>query len=246
MLDRYFIGDKPNTEVLFRPDYTPNNVVIGDEVLNPEGGNLVVLFPPWHGGGKAYSRLVQRLVARDNAVLSLSFDDQLLTHDSDQVLESFTILSCLTAEKVQELTESEKHKRVSLIAASLGTPALAMTASLLKRFDSATLVTPGANLADCMWNGIRTQHVRRALEAKGETLESVNDKWQPIAPVNHVAAMIDKDVRIILSSTDQVIPARSQAEYAQALIDGGVQPKIETSRLGHYGTIGRFCVTGKL
>lgn len=246
MLDRYFIGNKPATETLFRPDYAPEKVVTFSEVVNPKGANFVALFPPWHGGGRAYSRLVRRLVARNNAVLVLSFDDQLLTHDSEQVLASFTNLSEICAEEIVNQTETQGYKKVSLLAASLGTPALAMTASLLDRFDAATLVTPGANLADCMWHGIRTQRVRRELEARGETLATVNERWQPIAPINHLEAMNGKDVRVVLSAADDVIPTKSQLEYAAALVESGVQPTIESSRMGHYGTIGRFCITGKL
>ena len=246
MLDRLFIGNTPQEETLFRADYQPQDVAVSSEVINPDGNKLVALFPPWHGGGKPYDIFKHRMTSKNYAVLAFEFDDQQLTHDSDQVLNSFLTIAATSAEKLHALTDSRQYARVDLLGASLGTPALAMTASLFDRFDRATFITPGANLADCVWHGIRTQRVRRELEAAGETYDTINEKWQPIAPVNHTKVMEGKDVRILLSTTDKIIPAQSQAEYVSSLEKAGVNPSVSKSRLGHYGTIARYCLTGKL
>lgn len=39
-----------------------NNVVEANELHNPDGHDLHVLFPPWHGAGKFYDRLIRRLI----------------------------------------------------------------------------------------------------------------------------------------------------------------------------------------
>ncbi len=240
------IGDKLETEVLFRDDYDPARIITSDTLINSTGETLEVLFAPWHGGGAAYERLAMRHAARGDAVLSFNFDDQLLTYDSDQVLKSFRALSETAAERINKLASTGAYRDVNLTAASLGTSALTMTAPLLNRFDRIRLVTPGANVADCTWHGIRTKHIKYELEKRGETYDSLNDKWQPIAPVTHVAALVGKEVELVLSRTDKIIPTRSQYEYASAVRAQGIQPKVSYRFGGHYWTIGRYCYTGAL
>ncbi len=246
MLDKIYNRSAVDTEVLYRPDYDPAQVVTDSRLLNPDGLHLVAMFPPWHGGGRAYDLFARRLVARDKAVLWLEFDDQILTHDAGQVLQSFTQVQSQVADMLHELADSGQYDRISLFAVSLGTPSLAMTASVFNQFESAVMITPGSNLARCMWHGVRTRRVRQELAARGETLSHIDEFWQPIAPVNHMEALRGKDVSVIISDADKLIPTRYQNEYIEALVAADLRPAVYRSAWGHYGTIGRYCMLGDL
>ncbi len=246
MFDKIYNRNAADTEVLYRPDYNPAHVVTASRLLNPDGQYLVAMFPPWHGGGRAYELLAKRLVNRDKAVFWLEFDDQILTHDADQVLQSFSQVQSQVANTLHGLADSGRYDRISLFAASLGTPSLAMTASVFNQFESAVMITPGSNLARCMWHGVRTRRVRQELEARGETLSHIDELWQPIAPVNHMEALRGKDVSVIVSDADKMIPTRYQNEYVEALVADGVSPSVYRSKCDHYGTIGRYCMLGDI
>jgi len=238
MLDTVYGKYSERVDVLFDATYAPSDVWTPSE--------LTVLFHPWHGGGRAYQVLQKRLTARNRAVLPLLFHDQILTHDTQQVLESFQTVQSKVSTKLQELAESGRYTRTSLFAASLGTPALAMTATAFRGFDRATLLTPGSNLATCMWEGRRTQAIRDHLERQGETLADIDEVWQPIAPVNHVAAFKGKELTAIVSGSDKIIPTKYQDAFADAVLDADINARIYRSSYGHHGTIGRYCLLGNI
>jgi hypothetical protein len=77
-------------------------------------------------------------------------------------------------------------------------------------------------------------------------LPSLEVAWDNLAMVNHIASLEGRDVNLLISNRDSVIPTRYQQDYSKVLQLGGIQPNIQTTRLGHYATIGNFCLRGKL
>jgi hypothetical protein len=246
MLDRTMSYRGVKRNVLSTPGYSANQAVLSEQLLAPDNPNLTVLLPPWHGGGKFYERLASRLIARGNAVLVYDFHDDILKPDVDEVVASFHQIQSHVSDRLHELRDTERYQSVSLIAASLGTPILAMVASMFPDFDKATMITPGSDLAKCMWQGIRTAHIRRAFESQGVEQQQLETAWSSLAPVNHTASMVGKDLSLIISKTDRIIPTRFQHEYASVLNVNDIVPDVTSSNLGHYGTIGRFCLSGNM
>lgn len=45
-----------------------------------------------------------------------------------------------------------------------------------------------------------------------------------------------------LSANDSIIPTEYQQDYVDALIAEGIDPTVRVSALGHYATIGMYCL----
>lgn len=244
MLDKLLVKRGTPRDV-FTDQYMPEQAITDRKLVNEGGKNLHVLFPPWHGGGRSYEQLVKRRVASGDAVLAYYFHDEILTPDTAKVHASFAYLRDTVADELTELTGNHDYGRVQLIAMSLGNPALTMAISKFHDFDSINLVCTASSLARSMWHGTRTQHIRAGIEANGQDLAYVEKAWQDMTPTNHLDDFMGKEVSILVSTTDEIIPADYQMEFVDAAQEFGIDPYVQTTRLGHYATIGRYCLYGK-
>lgn len=248
MLDNYFCKKATSRDVLSTPGYNPKNVILKQPILNPGSDILTVLFPPWHADaeGWPFDYLTRRLIKRGHSVLPYTFHGELLKPNAKEVLESFTQVQHQVSDRLKEL--SRVFKTINLTGISLGGTALTMIAEEFQGFSTATLVVPGSNLAYCVYNGMRTGHLREALECGDEhwTYEHLDNYWQQVAPIKHVDAFKGKKVAAYISKTDEVIPAESQREIVDGLINAGAIVTEHSTRLGHLATVGRYCLAGRL
>lgn len=246
MLDKLVSRQGARRDKLSTQSYRPEEVVTGRKFLNPNGQQLYVLFPPWHGGAQPYQKLARRLAAQNKAVLAYTFHDEILKPDVDEVLKSFQCMQTIVADELNTIADSQKYDHIRLISMSLGNPALAMVTAEFDRFDSASFALSATDLASSMWHGIRTQRVRQGIESQGYSLEAVKQAWAPMAPINNLAALAGKNIDILVSTADAVIPASYQYEYVNALRDYGIEPTVSTTRLGHYAAIVKFCLYSQI
>lgn len=245
MLDKILVRNSTRKDV-FTSEYTSDQSVLDRKLVNEAGTNLHVLFPPWHGGGIFYEKLIQRIAKKGDTAIAYYFHDEILKPNSGQVLASFVSIRDTVAEELGNLTSIHKYRRVNLIAMSLGNPALAIVTSKFTNFDSTTLVDGASSLATAMWHGSRTQHIRAGIEEEGHDLNYLERAWTDLAPINHVSALAGKDVTMIVSKTDEIIPTVYQEELVGAIQAAGIDPTVQRTRLGHYASIGRYCLYGDL
>lgn len=228
---------------MFDEGYRPDLAVVDSKLTNPDAKDLAVIFPMWHGGGKAGELLVKRL-SQTQAVLDYNFHDQILEPDIGRVPESFNAIKNRVVTDILTLRDEAGYRDINLVGLSLGSVALAMVAEELPDF-SATLVAPGSNLALCMWEGARTQGIRVAMEQKGITEEELDSAWGILAPKNHTGAFKGKKVEMLISQTDRIIPAKYQREmYNEVAKRGALVSARKHRRLGHAATLTRFCIKG--
>lgn len=245
MLDKLYVKRNSRTDV-FTDEYLPDQVITGRKLINPGAERLAVLFPPWHGGGKPYETLAKRLARQGHAVLAYYFHNEILKPDVEQVAASYTYIRDVASRELRDLKAARDYRHTTLIAMSLGNPALSIVTSKFNDFDSAVMVVPASSLARSMWYGTRTQHVRTGIERQGYVLDDVETAWADLAPINHLDVLRDKSVNLVLSLTDDVIPTKYQVEFLEGAKAFGVNPNIQKTRLGHYASIGRFCLVGNI
>ena len=227
-------------------DYTAAQAIRSKELVNPSGRHLTVLFPPWRGGEGAYDVLTRRLQRNGSAVLRYNLHPQILEPNADRVLASFAGIRDGVAEAVAKLQSSDRYAGTHLVAASLGGVSLGLVARQLADFTSATLVVPGSDLATGMWAGSRTRHIRQELERQGLNKEQLAARWADLAPAQAAPSFAGKEVRIITSTTDTIIPAWSQVEMVAAVRSYAPNTQVDTTRMGHIVSVARFCIAGPL
>lgn len=139
MIDNFFAKSRTKKDV-FTDDYYPEKAITDRKLVNSHGSNLCVLFPPWHGGGRPYERLIRRLAQKGNAVLAYYFHNEILRPDAEQVRASFVCMRNKISVELEEVTKTHSYNAVHLIGLSLGNPALSMVTSRFTGFDKATMV----------------------------------------------------------------------------------------------------------
>ncbi len=231
---------------LFDPNYNPEHAVTEMTLTGPEDSStLTLLVPPWHGAGKAYDRLAKRVRDSGSAVLRLEFDDYILSPDIDQVVASFGNIQQTVSSELYRLVKEKQYRKVYAIASSLGNVALCRIARSFP-FSGATMLVAGSNLARSMWEGARTKRIREHLEQEGINIDNLEEAWHGLDPKTNASAFVDKPVRLVVSSTDRIIPSIYQRELAGALHAAGASVTQQTTRLGHYSTVGKFCWFGEI
>ena len=247
MLDRLMCGRNSNSDV-FSEIYTPNQAVGRLDLINPAGRELNVLLPPWHGGGSFTDYFASKITKAGNAVLDCHFHDDILGPDPEKVVASYDVIGRTVADKIVETVDlaasaGQRYESVNLVSMSLGNTALLAIASRYSNFDKVTMIVNASRLADSMWHGVRTQHLRSRMEAQGHSLQTLSEIWADLAPINHLNLLKDKQIVTYLSDTDSIIPTRYQEELVRAMLIAGLRPEVRTTRFGHYGAVGKFCLT---
>lgn len=214
-------------------------------LVNPGAPRLAVMFPPWHGGSWPYQALVKRLVKQNWAVMDNTFSGEILKPDASQVLASFNNIQATVTDELRRVVDEERYESIHLIGLSIGNAALALVASAYGEFTGATMITPGSSLAECVWDGIRTQHIREGLEHQ-YSRTTLNEEWQTLAPIEYAPCFTGLPVNLVISTSDEIIPASSQKEFAGALAETGAYTSVTSTSLGHVATIARFCARGRI
>lgn len=245
MIDKFlsYLGQKQ--DIIIDPNYRPEQAVIGKELINSHQSRLMVLFPPWHGGGWFYARLIDRLSKKGWAVLAYRFNAQILEAEDKAVIESFRHIKRVIVADLETLPAARYHE-IRLVGLSLGNVALAMVADGFAKFNSATIVVGGDDLAVDSWHSIRAIDIRRRFEREHIGITKLGKDWECIAPKNHVKNFLGKPVKLVISSRDRIILTKYQYSLARAIEAAGGFVSIKKSRVGHIPTTILFCLFGRL
>lgn len=237
------VRDSIDSDVLSDPNYSPSEAYKGSEDRgSPYLDKLAVVFPSWHlhTSDLFYQRFMDRLTKRGYFVRAYDFSDHILEPDIEAVLESYDKIQERVSDDLENLTKNDRFEDIHFIGASLGAVALSVVGSAFPKMTGATIVAGSSNLALSMWDGIRTVGLREALEDQGVTREELDDSWAELAPSNHAPAFTNKPTRMVVSTTDKVIPTAYQLEMADALRDAGSEVSTEHTILGHYASIAYY------
>jgi len=242
MIDAYLASKGSPEDAMVLEGFEPSQAIIETRYINPDASELNVIFPPWHGAKEVTQILERRLVRNGSAVMAFDFHDHILEPNMPGVIAVHEHMSDSIAEDVNKRRVDEDFERVNLIGISLGSAALSLTASKLDTFTRVTNVVPGSNLAQCMWNGIRTQGIRESFERQGITLDELDKAWTTLGPSYHAPIMEGKEVNVRLSLNDGFVPTEYGEEYVAALQEAGANVSVQRSRLGHAMNIIKFCL----
>jgi pimeloyl-ACP methyl ester carboxylesterase len=246
MIDR-LVGSYASHKFNERDDsYQPSMAIASSKLMHEDGKYLTVLFSPWHGGDRAYDVLANRLAKRESAVLRYKAHHQVLEPNVSRVVDSFEHIQSTAADDVTRLVEKHGYDHVDLVAASLGNVSLGMVAKALPDFASATMVVPGSNLARGLWQSRRAQAMRQELEEQGVDEATLDNEWSILAPKSAASSLAGKDVRVIMSTTDAVIPPDFQQEMVDIVSKVADHLDVRTTRLGHMASVASFCLAGAL
>lgn len=215
----------------------------------PDATHLKIVFSGWGDGVPFVTRLLLRKLNKKGfATLAYGFPREILAGQAKEVPSIFSFIQKTVQEDIDQLTDVYHFETIEVIGFSLGAVLASMVANGNEKINTVSLIVPGSSLAGSLWDGIRTQGLRKKYEKEGYTKTSLENLWQSLAPEENISHFEKKHVFIALSRADKVIPFM----YGKNLIEvlSGKYSLLyveENNNLGHYLTIGKYhFLSGKL
>lgn len=125
-------------------------------------------------------------------------------------------------------------RRVGIMGISLGAIVGSLAQGIDLHFRRSVFVLGGGDLAAIVFNGSKeTEDAKRAMEAKGLTVEQVRQAWRPIDPLTFAPRVRKDDILMVNGTWDEIIPTSCTERLHEAF--GG--PKIKWYPATHYSLV---------
>ncbi len=209
-------------------------------------GELVVLTPAWHNGEPHYTDLAERAASRGKHVIKFLFGDDILSGDPERSLRNHQLAGEYVVDVVRKVQQADKFRSTHLVTSSLGGIAGMWAVEHGMSIDKVTNITFADTLADCIAEGIRTQHLWQHMQSNGWTIKELRHYLHELAPATNAGRTRDKHVVCVLSPSDEVIPYWRGLNMINVYKDVGANVrKVPLPFLGHYFTIGAYYMLGR-
>lgn len=124
---------------------------------------------------------------------------------------------------------------------SLGAVNATMVANHNPAVNQVILLAPGHCLAESLWTGALTEHLRKEFEGQGINLPQLIKHWKDLKPENNIDGLKGKRISVYLAKNDEAIKYPCGKDLVEAMRREGLEPKVtESSWLGHYGTLLKY------
>jgi pimeloyl-ACP methyl ester carboxylesterase len=127
------------------------------------------------------------------------------------------------------------YGKVSVLGMSLGSWVAGLVAAHDRAVERAALFLTAGSLADMVWTGRATRHIRKSLEGKIERAD-LRRAWGPLDLGLHAdkLAREDLDLLIVLAERDTVVLPDLSEDLVAKLNAAGARPEVMRLNCGHY------------
>lgn len=129
------------------------------------------------------------------------------------------------------------YRRVSVLGISLGSWVAGLVAAHDPAIRKANLLLSAGSLADMVWTGSATQHIRASLEGSLE-LSDLRRAWAPLSLGSYAdrLARPGLDMQFVFAKRDRVVLPVLSEEFIQQLEGAGASPSVKRLNCGHYSS----------
>ncbi|MER3431231.1 MAG: abhydrolase domain-containing 18 [Blastocatellia bacterium] len=166
---------------------------------------------------------------------SLHRADYLVSPNIGRTLESVRQAILDTRTAVTFLQE-RGYRKIGIVGTSIGSCVAFMSFVHDLRINVAVFNHVSGYMADVVWHGLSTYHVRRGFEGK-INLEELREYWMPVSPMAYMqklAAMPARPQRYIYTKYDLSFPVELSRQTMRALRENGIAHSEVSLPCGHY------------
>lgn len=203
---------------------------------HPKNSKILYVFVPQMEG--SYTKHLKKLMRkRGYSFLEFIFSKNLLNEDYKKVIKNFEKIKKEIVKEIHSLKGKYNFGEINLIGVSIGNVSACLTVNENKDIDNLFLIVPGNCLAESMWEGVRTQEMRRKYRKQKIYLHDLKEKWKKLAPENNIDKIKAKKIFVFLSRSDEVIPYQYGHKLLRELKEKGYNVYSEiNNKKGHYLT----------
>jgi dienelactone hydrolase len=227
----------------------PENNLVNARWFPAQGRRAVVLLPHWNSDGIAYSSLCSILNVMGIGVLRLSMPyhdirrpaeiqraDYAVSANIGRTLDAcrqavIDVRCCL------DWLESQGYSRLGIVGTSLGSCYSFLAAAHDPRIRVAAFNHASTYVADVVWHGQSTRHVREGLESQID-LERLRVLWSAVSPASYFKqfARWPKKSLIIYAKYDLTFLPELSRDAVAEFERSGLDHKVVVLPCGHYTT----------
>ncbi len=208
----------------------------------------VVVLPHWNAQAESYFNLCEYFERFGITSLRLTLPyheermppeleraDFLVSPNVGRTIQSVRQSVLDTRAAVRWLKE-EGYERVGVVGTSIGSCVAFLAFVHDKEIQAAVFNHVSGYVADVVWRGLSTYHVKEGLE-NDISLDELRDCWLPISPMAYIeklAALPERPQRYIYTLYDLSFPVDLSRETMKALNKNGIRHDEVSIPCGHY------------
>lgn len=208
----------------------------------------VVVLPQWNADEESHVALCRLLARLGVAALRLTLPYHEARRPAELERADYMVSSNVgrTTQSLQQgvvdtraavaWLDAQGYERVGVMGTSIGSCTAFLAFVHDERIDAGVFNHVSGYVADVVWRGISTQHVRAGLEGS-LTLEELREAWLPISPMSYagrLTRMRQRPMRFIAARHDLTFPADLSREVIAAVRNTGVPVSVSWLPCGHY------------
>jgi dienelactone hydrolase len=227
--------------------YPENNIVHAQWFPAKSGKKGVVLLPHWNApadGHNALCRGLQRL-GISTLRLSLPYHDYRMPPELERADYAMSANVCRTIDASRQAVidvrccldwlELQGFERLGIVGTSLGSSYACLASAHDPRIAVNVFNHCSTYVADVVWSGLSTRHVRRSLEQHLD-LDRLRQLWLAISPVSYLEKFANRNQKslFIYTAYDTTFPPHLSKDVVSRVGELGVDHKVVVLPCGHY------------
>jgi dienelactone hydrolase len=211
------------------------------------GKKAVVLLPHWNAPAHGHNALCRGLsrLGISTLRLSLPYHDYRMPRELERADYAVSSNVCRTMDAARQAVidvrccldwlESQGFERLGIVGTSLGSAYACLASAHDSRISVNVFNHCSTYVADVVWTGLSTRHVRQGLENHID-LERLRDVWRAVSPVSYIhkfAAKRHKSLFIYAAYDTTFLPHLSR-DIIGKVREHGVDHKVVVLPCGHY------------
>jgi dienelactone hydrolase len=216
--------NKPRAAVLVLPQWNaqPDSHVEACRIFNGLGMSALRLTLPYH---------------EERRPADLERAEHLVSSNIGRTIQSMR-QAVLDARAAVRWLKQQGFERVGVLGTSIGSCIGFLTFTHDPEINVGVFNHVSGYVADVVWQGISTQHVRQGIETN-LTVEELREFWKPISPVPFIPRLLEmkpRPMRFIAAKYDLTFPVDLSREVIAEVKGLGIDLDVVWLPCGHYTT----------
>jgi len=214
---------KPRAAVVVLPQWNaqPDSHVEACRIFNALGMTALRLTLPYHEARRPPE---------------LERADHLVSPNIGRSIQSMRQAVLDTRAAVRWLRDIEGYERVGILGTSIGSCISFLAFTHDPAIDVGVFNHVSGYVADVVWRGISTQHVRAGIDSE-LTVDELREYWKPISPVPFIPRLLkmkSRPMRFIAARYDLTFPSDLSLQVISEVKDLGLKLDVVWLPCGHY------------
>lgn len=227
-------------------EVSENNIVKSLATTGKSTDHALIVFHHWNAK-KRYGRPAKLISQRGVDVFQMAmpyhfersrpnsaYADYMLSPSLGRTIQSVR-QAVLDGRKLIRVLEASGYKRISVLGISLGSWVAGLVAANDPAVRTASLYLTAGSLADMVWTGRATEHIRSSLAGRINVAQ-LHEAWLPLNLENYARqfARADLELQIVVAQRDTVVPPDLAKSLITKLRQASAKPDVLELNCGHY------------